>query len=398
MQISRKRSPFAGMAAVCLRRMVPGLNRRTRGPQRKRLLILRPKSDGLGDLVLFSGVLRHLRSVFADREITLAAAGRILPLVERCPHVDHVVPTERFTDAEPLALSSRWPFIRSALLRLRNAGTYEEVVFWWRAMSPELHAFARSFLPTRLTGIAGDRLFQDEQQDNEAEPSYESRFRLAESRIWDHDLKVNLDFLRFLGAKVSELESVWPEFWLSDTDDALIRRWLAGHAENELKIVCAPCASTSIKSWPVERFAEALNSLPPCTVVLVGTAAQSPEMAILSASVSQKIRLINLAGQTSVRELVATISACDLFLGGDSAPLHMAIALHKPSLGIVGGGHFGRYVPWGNPQINRFVRITMDCYGCNWGCVHPWIRCIQDIPAPDVKIELGVLCKAFLAR
>jgi ADP-heptose:LPS heptosyltransferase len=121
-------------------------------------------------------------------------------------------------------------------------------------------------------------------------------------------------------------------------------------------------------------------------------------MATISKNGSQKVRWVNLAGQTSVRELAAVIKACDLFIGEDSAPLHMAAALRKPSVGIIGGSHFGRYVPWGNPEINRFVHVPMDCYGCNWRCPHPRIRCIEEIRVADVKRELEMLSSLILGR
>ena len=387
---------IGGLAAAC-RRLVPGLDRRGRGAHGRRVLILRPTSDGLGDLVLFSGVLRHLRTAFSGCEITLAVAETSLSLFKHCPYVDVLIRSERFSESEPYALSSRWPSLRSALRYIRNAGIYSRVVFWWRAMGLEHHALAATFLPAKLFGIAGDRLFQTDAEDASVEHLYEDRFRLSDARKWDHELEINLEFLRFLGADVGGQKDIHPEFWLGEEDGSLVGEWLGGRPKGELKVACAPCTSKLAKDWPAERFARILHELSPCTVLLLGTSAHSSSMATIMRESPENVRCINLAGQTSARQLVSAVGACDLFVGVDTAPLHMAIALRKPSLGIIGGGHYGRYVPWGDPAINRFVHVGMDCYGCNWHCRYPIVRCIDDVSVSRVRAELELLLKDTLA-
>jgi len=78
--------------------------------------------------------------------------------------------------------------------------------------------------------------------------------------------------------------------------------------------------------------------------------------------------------------------------------LHIATALRKPVVGIVGGGHFGRFYPWGDPETSRVVNLPMDCYGCNWHCRYDRLRCIQDIPAANAQHELLKLFGTVLHR
>ncbi len=64
---------------------------------------------------------------------------------------------------------------------------------------------------------------------------------------------------------------------------------------------------------------------------------------------------------------------------------YVSRSLQQP---IPGGGHCGRFHPWGKAGINRVVRRIMDCYGCNWHCQYPTMQCVHDIPGRDVAEEL----------
>jgi len=96
-------------------------------------------------------------------------------------------------------------------------------------------------------------------------------------------------------------------------------------------------------------------------------------------------RVVNLAGKTSVREMIECLRRCDAILSQETAALHIATALHKPVLGIVGGGHYGRFYPWGDPEIARVVTKPLDCFGCNWACKYATMRCIQEISPSEAS-------------
>ena len=44
----------------------------------------------------------------------------------------------------------------------------------------------------------------------------------------------------------------------------------------------------------------------------------------------------NLSGQTSITELISQISKLDLFITGDSGPMHLAAAFQIPTVAIFG--------------------------------------------------------------
>ncbi|MBV8084759.1 MAG: 3-deoxy-D-manno-octulosonic acid transferase, partial [Chloroflexi bacterium] len=58
-----------------------------------------------------------------------------------------------------------------------------------------------------------------------------------------------------------------------------------------------------------------------------------------------------LTGQTTLSETAAIIQRCGLFVGNDSAPLHLAAAVGTPYVGIFGPSDPVRHRPLGDGEI-----------------------------------------------
>ncbi|MCK5215187.1 MAG: hypothetical protein KAR05_07540, partial [Candidatus Omnitrophica bacterium] len=57
----------------------------------------------------------------------------------------------------------------------------------------------------------------------------------------------------------------------------------------------------------------------------------------------------------------------------------------------MGGGHFGRFYPYGDKKDNRIVFKRLDCYYCNWICKYPEVKCLNEIEVDEVWKELDLL-------
>ena len=100
--------------------------------------------------------------------------------------------------------------------------------------------------------------------------------------------------------------------------------------------------------------------------------------------VCKKDQVINLTGKTTLRELVKSVKSSDFFLGMETTSLYIAIAADVPSIGIVGGGHYGRFIPWGDPDRHIFIPEKMDCFQCKWICPEKEFACIQGVTPAEV--------------
>jgi ADP-heptose:LPS heptosyltransferase len=90
------------------------------------------------------------------------------------------------------------------------------------------------------------------------------------------------------------------------------------------------------KMWPMENYIRLIREIIPryrVKVLLIGDPSET-EAASACAAAVQNDHLINLAGRTTLAEMAAVIEQSRLFIGNDSGPLHVAVALKKPSIGL----------------------------------------------------------------
>ena len=110
-------------------------------------------------------------------------------------------------------------------------------------------------------------------------------------------------------------------------------------------------------------------------------------------------QVIDLIGKTSVAGLMDLLKHAVAVLTNDTGPAHLAIALGVPTLVLVGGGHFGSFVPYPDavcPSTARFLNVEMDCYHCFWGCHlradgRASFPCVAAIEQTDVQAILSDL-------
>jgi len=89
----------------------------------------------------------------------------------------------------------------------------------------------------------------------------------------------------------------------------------------------------------------------------------------------------DLRGQTTLEELAQEITQADIFLGVDTGPAHLALALGKPTVVVLGGGDYGRFFPYGKARV---VMRPMDCFQCHWECRYDRALCLDEIPPLEI--------------
>ena len=71
----------------------------------------------------------------------------------------------------------------------------------------------------------------------------------------------------------------------------------------------------------------------------------------------------NLAGKTTITELTKHISSLDIFLTGDSGPMHIAASLQIPTVALFGPTNSAETSQWKNPH-SLIVKKNLDCQPC----------------------------------
>ena len=95
--------------------------------------------------------------------------------------------------------------------------------------------------------------------------------------------------------------------------------------------------------------------------------------------------LIDLVGRLTVKQTASVLGRCDLFVGNDSGPMHLAAAVGTPVVAAFGPSDACTYHPWGVPY--RIVQMDVDCRPSDFvNCVHAENLCMIGI-RPEQMVE-----------
>jgi ADP-heptose:LPS heptosyltransferase len=149
-------------------------------------------------------------------------------------------------------------------------------------------------------------------------------------------------------------------------------------------VAVAPGSKMPAKKWPPERFEEVLNSLiekyDVWPVVFGG-----PEDQAAGEYLARKWRRGYVAaGQLTVRQGIAAMGRCALYLGNDTGTMHMAVAAGIPCVAVFSSRDFpGKWYPYGNGHV--VLRTPIKCEGCRLEkCIENEMRCILSINTEKV--------------
>lgn len=135
----------------------------------------------------------------------------------------------------------------------------------------------------------------------------------------------------------------------------------------------------AIKQWPPERFGEVARGLAEsrgATVVLTGSASDRPLVDATRRAIGSA-RVVDLCGSLDLLTLAAVLEKLDVYISGDTGPMHLAAAVGTPVVGIFGPSDPARYAPGGSRH--RVVRVDLPCSPCN-RIRQPPARCAGHTP------------------
>lgn len=189
-----------------------------------------------------------------------------------------------------------------------------------------------------------------------------------------HELQRNGEFVRALGAKDFKIST--PKLHISKQQDEKAIAIIAEDGTPSDYYVLFISAADAGRRWPAERYVDIGEHLYKhygwLGVICGGPEdADAGEITLREADVPMR----NLVGRTSLNVLAAVSKHAKLLVTNETLAVHMAVALSAPCVCILGGGHFGRFLPYpdclGTPtQMPAIVYKRMECFGCNWHCIY----------------------------
>lgn len=273
----------------------------------------------IGNLVMATPVLEDLRTTFPNAEITAMCLSHIAPLLEHDSTIDklfHFSKSKKFF---------RRIDERNIVEKLKK-GQYDVGILLTNSFSSAWR-FWRGDVHNKIGFKTQCRsMFLDKP------------LPLPKNRARQHLVVTYKTLLTPLGIPISSIAphlSVLKE----EIQDAwkFVKRF--GVTTKNKIIGISPGADYGpAKCYLPERFREVAQRLikahPACVILFFGKISQKDLIGKICTNLPY--RVINLAGQTNLRELMALIKICSVVLTNDSGPMHIADSLKTPLLALFG--------------------------------------------------------------
>ena len=304
----------------------------------------------LGDAVMCEPALSQVRAIFPQAEITLLVKPAIADLLAQHPAVNRtLVYDDRGRHA---GLTGKWTL--AGVLRRHR---FDLAILFQNAFEAALISFLAGI--SRRLGYATDGrslLLTDP-------------VSVPPRNGQKHQVTYYWDLLKPLGGHGP---APAPRLFVTPEESAAITKRLvdAGIGTSDPVIGVNPGSTYGhAKRWLPERYAEVvnrvLNDMQAQTGAKVGVAILgAPGEEPLGHAIAKKIktRTVVCSGQTTVRELMALVKRCQLFLTNDTGPMHVAAAFKVPLVAVFGPTDWQTTSPYGIEA--KLVRQPVSCAPC----------------------------------
>jgi ADP-heptose:LPS heptosyltransferase len=176
---------------------------------------------------------------------------------------------------------------------------------------------------------------------------------------------------------------------ITDGAHASVDAWLSTHAIGDRPLIAVQLgASEERKRWPAERFAQAVNLIPEALGEIVFVGATHERQLFQQAEPHLRRRVHVAIGETSLLELAALLSRCQLLLTNDTGTMHVATAAGARVVDVSVGPVFVHETgPYGEGHF--VIEPAIECYPCTLGSDCHHMSC-HGYPAPADVAALAV--------
>ena len=346
----------------------------------------------LGDAVMTTPAVLRLREYFPAAHITLLTPAKLQELWTGHPAVDETIAFAAGEGLWSIAQKLRAGRFDLALVLPNSPRSALET---WLARIPQRIGYARPWRNAFLTRTIPSRPGAVKMRKRTPE---EIRTLIASSGSADGDRVPVIpasahqlhEYLHLVAALGASAEPLAPHLAVSPAELAAVRTKF-GLATGPLPLAgLNPGAEYGpAKRWPAERFiaaALAVSAQTPCTwMVFGGNNDSATAETIESALRTAKLAVVNLAGRTNLRELMAALKLCRVLLTNDTGPMHVAAALGTPVVAPFGSTSpelTGPGLP-GDPR-HRLLKADAVCSPCFLRECPIDFRCLLGIGAERV--------------
>ena len=276
----------------------------------------------IGDTVLSTAVIQPLRSHFPDTHITFLVGPSALDLISNDPQLDATLAYDN--QCEHAGLKGR--------LKLINTLRREKY---------DLVINLRDSFVARCLGVEHWGLVRG-----------------------DRERHAVVRYLEVLSRHSVDTSDANPRLELTKSEQLAATRFLTDAGVNSERTLFGihPGGNWIYKLWNAEKFAQLANTLARerNAMILLFSGQNERELQAQVASMMETPSILVKA--ENLREVAALIEECDLYIGNDTGPMHIAAAVGTPVVALFGSTHHIRSGPYG--ELHKVVQSGIDL-GCN---------------------------------
>jgi len=349
------------------------------GLKKNNLCIIR--TDAIGDFVIFTSTLEYFRKKYENFEITLILQDRVKELAKSCSYIDSVIFFNEKKYRHNLFYKSLflWKIYKQYFEICINPvysreRIIDEIVLWSNAKE-KIGWNTQSSNMTSKEKKRGDKIYT----------------KLFNSKLskYAHELERNKEFLHELEIEIKDFDT--QNYYGHKEKKHIDKMFKQFNLDGKQIFVIIPGSLNQYRQWSCENWKNLMTGIIEITgnlkFLIIGSKKDKELIGIKPTDFLYKYT-VNLCGQLVLNELGPLFENCFLVIGNETGPMHIAIASGVSTIAIMGGGHFGRFMPYGDMRKNRFVYKKMDCFQCNWKCIYSEKRCITEITVHEVIKEV----------
>jgi heptosyltransferase-1 len=307
----------------------------------KNILIV--KLSAIGDVIHALPVAHALKQTYPNARITWVVEKPAYDLLTDNPDIDEIIIFDKpkFKSLTGL-LSNGYTF--SKLLKSHNFD-----------LAIDLQGLFKSAAISYLSG-APKRLVYC----NARELSDKIGQRIRGNHENGHVVERYLDVARHLGCNIEQV--VFP---INSTElEAQKANAIANHAGLRLEnpyVVLAPGTNWPSKCWSTTHFAKLADKLYDDNLIPVIIGGPSDQRLASEIIENTKIPPIDLTGKTSLKQLAYIIKKSQAFVGGDTGPMHLAVAVGAKVVAMFGPTDPKRNGPYGSTHTILTPNVPCKC-------------------------------------
>ncbi len=327
--------------------------------------ILWIRTDAIGDSILASSMLKPLKEFYNEYKITVVCQNIVSELYEVSPFVDNIISFDKkkFVAEEE--------YRKEIILKLYSIKAEYAInsVFSRDVIADFLTLCTKTKIKIAHQGDLSNMLKEEWEKNNK---SYSKLIPINSASLTE--LERHHDFLTGIGI---ECDNLTPSIWLTEEDHNYADKVFSeNNLESKKTIALFAGAQYEVRIY--NDYGKAINNY--CNengfeVVVLGSA---KDHQVNQANIKDlTVKVVDLTGKTTVRQSAAILQKCAAAVGAETGLAHIACAVGTPNLILLGGGHFGRFMPYSN--LTSIVSLPLECFGCNWQCKYRTTTCIKDI-------------------